>query len=87
MPRTTPEPLEENPLDSAMARALSRRPEEVAPTRRRPLDDGESFQHFGPPIVELTESPATSTSPSSDRVEPPLQLGDDPDEPVGFERR
>ena len=82
------EPLEENPLDSAMARALSRRPEEVPPTRRRPLDDDDSFEHFaGPPSVEPTELPATPASPGSDLVEPPLQLGDDPDEPVGSQRR
>lgn len=38
---------EDDPLATAMARALSRRPEEVTQTRRRPTSEDDSFARFG----------------------------------------
>jgi hypothetical protein len=78
---------EEDPLSTAMARALSRRPEEVTATRRRPHGDEDTFQRFtGPPTIDAPAvSPVSPTIPSDDVVEPPLQLDEVP--PVEPERR
>ena len=66
---------DEDPLATAMARALSRRPEQVVPTRRRPPGDSDSLHRLsGPPALdEMAADPA---------IEPPLQLGDDADKPA-----
>ncbi len=70
---------EEDPLATAMARALSRRPEEVTQTRRRPTSEGDAFASFtGPPAVDEAAALLADLN-----VEPPLQLGDDPDERPG----
>ena len=70
---------EEDPLATAMARALSRRPEEVTQTRRRPTSEGDAFASFtGPPAADEAAALLADLN-----VEPPLQLGDDPDERPG----
>lgn len=74
-----PAPAEDDPLATAMARALSRRPEEVTQTRRRPTAEDDSFARFtGPPAADEAAALLAGLN-----QEPPLQLGDDPDEPPG----
>jgi hypothetical protein len=69
---------EEDPLATAMARALSRRPEEVTQTRRRPTSEEDSFASFtGPPGADEAAALLADLNP-----EPPLQLGDEPDQPA-----
>lgn len=69
---------DEDPLATAMARALSRRPEEVTQTRRRTLSDELSFPPpVNPPLID--EAALLSDLGRDDRDEPPLQLGDDPE--------
>lgn len=63
---------DDDPLATAMARALSRRPEEVMQTRRRPPSAENSLHRSsGPPALdEMAADPSR---------EPPLQLDDDTD--------
>ncbi len=71
----------EDPLATAMHRALSRRPEEVTQTRRRPTSEDDSFARFtGPPAADEA---AALLADLHSAAEPPLQLGDDPDEQPG----
>jgi hypothetical protein len=71
----------EDPLATAMHRALSRRPEEVTQTRRRPSSEDDSFARFtGPPAADEA---AALLADLHSAAEPPLQLGDDPDEQPG----